>query len=393
MVLRWTLVCSVGLLISCGSTARDPSVTPEDPAAGDVPAPPRPPDPPPATDAPSAPAPSTGYHITALPLVDGHVTFPTALNERGDVVGIYVAPPRNPPDCIACGTYSFPRRAFFYDGSTGIAERIADDVVSGSQFAADVNEQRQVAIYTCEWEECLGHVRGYRWQGGVLTPTGALTEAPSGDVQVYGFWAFGIDAKGRVLGWSRDAAGAGHTVVWDAGTLQDLGSQSDFSALSPAHSVFDSEGDVVIGDHGRLVLVGGGERHPIAELGGLFFDPAAMNDSGTVVGRTIDLENYMEQRAFVLEVSTGTLRRPIGRESRLRAVNASGVAVGEIISEQPGSASRAILWSGVEVVDLTDALGDPAWELISATAINDRGEIAGTGRLSGERRGFLITPR
>jgi hypothetical protein len=47
----------------------------------------------------------------------------------------------------------------------------------------------------------------------------------------------------------------------------------------------------------------------------------------------------------------------------------------------------------VEVVDLTDALGDPAWELISATAINDRGEIAGTGRLSGERRGFLITPR
>jgi hypothetical protein len=32
------------------------------------------------------------------------------------------------------------------------------------------------------------------------------------------------------------------------------------------------------------------------------------------------------------------------------------------------------------------------WELVEATAINDAGQIAGSGRLGGKMRAFLLTP-
>jgi probable HAF family extracellular repeat protein len=54
---------------------------------------------------------------------------------------------------------------------------------------------------------------------------------------------------------------------------------------------------------------------------------------------------------------------------------------------------RALLWENGEVLDLNDLIPPGSgWTLESATAINERGQIVGRGRLGGEIRAFLLTP-
>lgn len=56
---------------------------------------------------------------------------------------------------------------------------------------------------------------------------------------------------------------------------------------------------------------------------------------------------------------------------------------------------RAFLWSRARGFQELNALipADSGWQLVSAAAINDRGEIVGSGKWHGDKRGFLLTPR
>jgi hypothetical protein len=55
---------------------------------------------------------------------------------------------------------------------------------------------------------------------------------------------------------------------------------------------------------------------------------------------------------------------------------------------------HAFLFSGAGMQDLNDRLpAGSGWILQSADAINDAGQIAGTGLFHGERRAFLLTPQ
>jgi probable HAF family extracellular repeat protein len=74
------------------------------------------------------------------------------------------------------------------------------------------------------------------------------------------------------------------------------------------------------------------------------------------------------------------------------AVNASGQIVGWSRSAD-GSTSRAVLWQGGAIVDLNTLLPPGSgWTLTRAAAINDRGQIVGTGIHDGHVRAFLLTP-
>ena len=57
------------------------------------------------------------------------------------------------------------------------------------------------------------------------------------------------------------------------------------------------------------------------------------------------------------------------------------------------SRSRAVLWRDGAAIDLTAAAGAAEWALLSATDINDLGQIAGVGVHDGQPRAFLLTPR
>ena len=77
----------------------------------------------------------------------------------------------------------------------------------------------------------------------------------------------------------------------------------------------------------------------------------------------------------------------------VQAMNDCGIVVG---GYGPDSEHyRAFLWSQTQGFrDLNSfVLADSGWKLESATAINDRGEIVGSGKLHGDDRGFLLIPQ
>jgi hypothetical protein len=72
-------------------------------------------------------------------------------------------------------------------------------------------------------------------------------------------------------------------------------------------------------------------------------------------------------------------------EGWLFGVNDSGAVVGT-------DGSVALLCDGKTWTDLNTQIGDPSWVLSEATAINEAGQIAGTGYLNGAETAFLLTP-
>lgn len=78
-----------------------------------------------------------------------------------------------------------------------------------------------------------------------------------------------------------------------------------------------------------------------------------------------------------------------GSSSGAYDINESDVVVGY---SQTSSGNHAFIWdasSGIR--DLNDLIGDPDWVLVSAAAINNAGDIVGTGLFNGTSHGFLLT--
>jgi hypothetical protein len=97
------------------------------------------------------------------------------------------------------------------------------------------------------------------------------------------------------------------------------------------------------------------------------------------------------EHGLVFDLPVGPMQAvlPHGASS-LAAVNAAGDAVGSMPS---ATVTKAFLWHEGAVFDLTRALNDPRWQLLSATAINDRGQIAGVGLHDGAEVGYVLTPK
>ncbi|MBS0195958.1 MAG: hypothetical protein JSR77_04295 [Planctomycetes bacterium] len=187
---------------------------------------------------------------------------------------------------------------------------------------------------------------------------GALTTLPSLGGRTS--QALGIDASGRIVGSSttlneaasRPCMWTSTTRVIDLGTLGGSGGQAAASAYDSATGV-----STVVG-------------HSISSVDGLRHATRwRVNAGGTVLSR-IDL---------------GVLRA--GVNSHAASINASGDTVGT-------SDFHAVLFQGGAVRDLNSLLSAPAagWTLQSAAAINDAGQIVGTGTLLGFPRAFMLEP-
>ncbi len=80
-----------------------------------------------------------------------------------------------------------------------------------------------------------------------------------------------------------------------------------------------------------------------------------------------------------------------GGQTTPRDVNNVGDIVGDSVA--PGPDLRACLWRNGSIIDLNDLLpANSGWVLRQALAINDAGQIAGTGERSGQNRAFILTP-
>lgn len=199
-------------------------------------------------------------------------------------------------------------------------------------------------------EQAVGDVqtasglRAMRWQAGTSpTDLGAL---PGGVTSS----ARDINARGQAAGWSGTTGaptGPTRAFLWEPGSLTDLGT------LGGSDSVANGVSDTGI-------VVGRAQPSGSTQFRGFRWQAGTMSDLGVLSGAP---------------------------SSEAWDVNSGGDAVGE-------SGGRAVLWpSAGGVADLNGVLpAGSGWTLTVARAINDRGQIAGSGALGGQGRAFLLTP-
>jgi probable HAF family extracellular repeat protein len=173
----------------------------------------------------------------------------------------------------------------------------------------------------------------------------------------------GINSSGQVVGNS--AAGNLFNPVQHA------------MLATPAQSVVD------------LGALGGDVLFPAAS--GINASAYAINSSGQIVGQSTynhpSTVPYYANHAFLTTAAgpmqdLGTLG---GAFSSASGINASGQIVGNA-STTGDAANHAFLYTGGAMYDVNSLIASTSgWEIVNAVAINDNGQIVGTGWLNGVR--------
>ena len=141
------------------------------------------------------------------------------------------------------------------------------------------------------------------------------------------------------------------------------------------------------GDSGTTIVLG-----DLGGLGGFSSEGQGINASGQVTGfsRTNDFSSF---HAFLYDGTMHDIETLGGTYSSGYGINSGGQVTGQ--SSTPGDAAYvAFLYtSGSGMVDL-NLLIDPlsGWQLGIGQAINDAGQITGSGYINNEFHAFLLTP-
>lgn len=162
-----------------------------------------------------------------------------------------------------------------------------------------------------------------------------------------------VNNFGQIVGKISTGTGSSHAVLWQNGQRTDLDPQNPSSSV--AQAINDQE--QVVGWRNTGIDT---QRH-----GFLWDSTNGMQDLGT-------LDN--------------------GPNSVAWDINEAGQIVG-ISDINPQSDFRAFVYKNGEMQNLNDLIiTGSGWTLLSATGINEFGQIAGWGTLNGSYRGFLLNP-
>ena len=227
-----------------------------------------------------------------------------------------------------------------------------------------------------------GQVAGVMFDGATLWSGGTATSLAGP-----GSYARAINNSGQVTG-----SVSGQAVRFQGGGTTVLGAPGMWSAGYAINNAGMIAGTAQItpGSFAAFLWSPGGGSLILPTLGGASSYSHAINDWGVVAGNSTTAGGYL--RGFVYRdgvmTDLGTLG---GAHSGAYGINSDGEIVGYSLTGSGDSA--AFLWAGGILLDLNETI-DPAlgWLLEEAMAINELGQIAGTGIYQGARHGFLLTP-
>jgi probable HAF family extracellular repeat protein len=259
-------------------------------------------------------------------------------------------------------------------------------------------------------------------QAFVSTPAGLLALSPG----PYESYAYGINNAGTVVGTTYDASGQAHATIWSSSGTTVLAAGSYAMAINAAGEV--------VGGNGQAFAVVNGKIQNLASVAGINWSAAyGVNNAGTVVG-----DGQMANGAFRAIIwnpngSTSLLGTFGGNSSQATGVNNSGEVVGfasladgyqNAFAEIGGSmldlgtlgggssyayginnsgeivgyswladgGQSAFLYYDGTMLDLNSLLpSNSGWDLLQAYAINDSGQITGTGLYNGQLSAFVLT--
>jgi probable HAF family extracellular repeat protein len=252
----------------------------------------------------------------------------------------------------------------------------------------------------------LGRDDAFVWRGGVLT-TLAIGDG--------GTAVFDINNQGQIVGNAYDTVSGLHPFVWRDGKVRLLPGTPAANANDSITAINDA--GAMAGFTGRkgprrivmnaTIWENGHARRLPMPPGTLYGSADAINERGEAAG------SYRaagpNRVGFVSDGRTTDLG-PMGGDVSPSAINNRGEVVGTAEVRGPlryGGRLRldfwrafrfewprhAFLWRNGRIMDLNDLIPHRSgWELEEANAINDAGQIVGTGTYNGQKRGFLLTP-
>jgi len=215
-------------------------------------------------------------------------------------------------------------------------------------------------------------------------------------------FANSINDKGQIVGVSDMASGDSN--VWLSNLtdtrLIDIGNMGGFYIVPRA-----------INNKGTIVGYGTSSAYPrdtrafyakapnyayvdLGTLGGPRARAWAINDKGQIVGGA-NFDATRTDRAFIADTSGGAMKdlgTPAGQASTAYGINGKGQVVGQYRLADNSAAAFVCSGNCSDFVDLNTATsGIPdGVTLISAKAINSKGQIVATGS---DNRQYLLTPR
>lgn len=253
-----------------------------------------------------------------------------------------------------------------------------------------------------DWGQVVGSIAtGGRLAGAFLwTPARGMVPLPGVGPQSE---AYSINRDSVVVGWSGDPNVA-RPVMWTPGSGPDSlptvielspGRFGQARAINAAGRIAGYVSLTEFAPRQAVIWENGNERNlgVTAQLGGEWSQALGLNASGQVVGQV----GYggQQRQGFVWENGDAHLLTGlVGSATRAVAINDRGWSVGSSEPLPPVFlASHATLWLGRIPFDLGSLVTNRQEAiLLSADALNHRGEIAGTAWIEGQRHAYLLTP-
>lgn len=293
---------------------------------------------------------------------------------------------------------NFPFSATSTHGFSNIGGVITDLGTLGGpdSYAAALNDSNVIVGISINPD---GYRRAFRYAGGTMVDLGTLGGNNSG--------AADINNRGDIAGSADIGPNAGLDsrafLLRPGVTMQDLGRIEVPGAEGASGALGLNEYRQVVGQSiagpysppesaNHAFLYKCEEMLDLGTLGGQWSIAEAINERGQIVGQAATPE-LRENRAFVYYRGTmknlGTL--PGGEFSWAYDINDHGHIVG--YSNAPGVQDRAFIYSHGKMRDLTKQLvPGSGWEVITAAAINNNGQIAATGCRGGVCQAIRLDP-
>ena len=231
--------------------------------------------------------------MTALPTLGGSNGFAAGVNDAGQVVG-WAETPVHDPTCNAPQVLQF--RAVMWEPRSARTTELPPLPGDSTSAATAINAQGQVVGISGECDVAVGRrsaTHAVLWDRGTVTDLGSLGGA---------FWhtPMAINNRGEVVGFSNPPGGDldaddSRAFLWTgAGGMQDLGMLSG-DGLSEALDI-NNRGQIVgvsCGDVCHAVLWQDGVMHRLQDLvgpgfTGLLWSARSVNDAGQITGRLIE---------------------------------------------------------------------------------------------------------
>jgi probable HAF family extracellular repeat protein len=211
--------------------------------------------------------------------------------------------------------------------------------------------------------------------------------------------ATAINNSGLVVGFSTTTNSGRHLFTWQGGVRSDAGhlgqSAGEVWGVNSGGTVIGMN-QLITSDLLAFSWTSAGGFQTLGTFGGAAGYPYRINDSGQIAGAVwtgqYTLLGQQIYHAFLYRnggtTDLGTLG---GQRSGATGINSSGVVVGW---SDTASGQRAFIYDSSNGMRDINSLVSPTsgWVLESAVAINDAGQIAGVGRLNGQRLVYLLTP-